>query len=98
MNHRLSNNIISTAIAQSEIIVLITNLEGEIVYASTMFYKVTGYMPDEVIGQNPRFLKSEFTSNEEYTDMWINILGGRAWKGDFKNKKKMEITIGFVKQ
>lgn len=53
-----------------------------------MFYEISGFSPNEVIGNNPRFLKSGYTTDEDYEDMWETIKGGQSWKGIFKNNKK----------
>jgi PAS domain S-box-containing protein len=38
--------------------VVITDTSGKIQFVNPAFTKVTGYLPEEVIGQNPRILKS----------------------------------------
>jgi PAS domain S-box-containing protein len=79
---------LSRAIEQSPVSVIITNKEGDIEYINPKFTSLTGYGRDEVIGKNPRFLKSESTSQEEYKTLWKTILSGGEWHGEFKNKKK----------
>ena len=76
------------AIEQSPVITLITNSEGVIVYVNPKFTETTGYTAEEVIGQNPRILKSEFKSLSEYQELWDTILSGQNWHGNFLNKKK----------
>jgi|GEM_PF-2098867 len=39
--------------------IIITDVEGIIVYANPHFYEVTGFTPQEVLGQNPRIIKHE---------------------------------------
>ena len=43
---------------------------------------------EEARGKNPRILKSGKTSTEEYKRMWETITAGKAWRGEFHNKKK----------
>jgi NNP family nitrate/nitrite transporter-like MFS transporter len=38
--------------------VVVTDTAGKIQFVNPAFTKVTGYLPEEVIGQNPRILKS----------------------------------------
>ncbi|RPI92717.1 MAG: PAS domain S-box protein, partial [Chloroflexi bacterium] len=79
---------LSRAVEQSPSAVIITNLDGSIEYVNPKFTAVTGYTLEEVKGQNPRILKSGYTSDEEYTRLWNTILSGGEWRGQFLNKKK----------
>ncbi|MBT3879737.1 MAG: PAS domain S-box protein [Candidatus Scalindua sp.] len=82
------NKKLSCAIEQSPVTVVITDTEANIEYVNSKFYQLTGYTEHEVIGQNPRILKTGNTSPEEYKEMWKNITSGGEWSGDFCNKKK----------
>lgn len=77
-----------TAIEHSPMSVVITNTSGVIEYANPKFVDVTGYSLDEVIGQNPRMLKSGEKSPEEYAHLWQTISAGRIWRGEFHNRRK----------
>ena len=78
----------SQVIEQSPASVIITNNEGVITYVNGRFTQVTGYSSSEVIGQTPRILKSGFTPEAQYLDLWQTILRGVEWKGDFLNRRK----------
>ncbi len=78
----------SLAVEQSAAGVIITDLNGVIEYINEKFCKLTGYCRDEVIGQNPRILKSGKTADEKYQELWKAISSGREWVGEFCNKKK----------
>ncbi|MBF0383437.1 MAG: PAS domain S-box protein, partial [Magnetococcales bacterium] len=43
---------------------------------------------DEIIGQNPRILKSEEIPSEGYKELWETITAGGEWRGVFHNRKK----------
>ncbi|MEW8506335.1 MAG: EAL domain-containing protein [Candidatus Thiodiazotropha sp.] len=73
---------------QSPASVLITDIKGDIEYVNPRFEKVSGYSADEVIGKNPRILKSGDKTREEYKAMWDALLAGREWRGIFHNKRK----------
>jgi PAS domain S-box-containing protein len=79
---------LSRAIEQSTVSVVITDADGTIVYVNPFFTQTTGYTQAEAIGQNPRILKSGYTSPELYQAMWQRISSGQKWNGVFHNRKK----------
>ena len=79
---------LSQAIEQSPVSVVITNVEGNIEYVNPKFESVTGYSYEEVLGNNPRVLKSGDKSIEFYKELWDCITNGKVWRGEFRNKKK----------
>ncbi len=79
---------LSLAIEQSPESVVITGIDASIEYVNEAFCRVTGYSREEVIGENPRLLSSGKTSRETYEDMWDALSRGRAWKGQFHNRRK----------
>jgi PAS domain S-box-containing protein len=79
---------LSLATEKSPALIIITDREGIIEYVNAKFTEVTGYTPSEVIGENPRILKTGVQSPEFYKDLWDTILDGREWRGEFCNRKK----------
>jgi PAS domain S-box-containing protein len=79
---------LSQAVEQSPTAVVLTDPDGNIEYVNPKFTQTTGYSQEEVIGKNPRFLKSGETSSEEYRDLWDTITVGKEWRGEFHNKRK----------
>ncbi|MBC6930231.1 MAG: PAS domain S-box protein [Candidatus Jettenia sp.] len=79
---------LSHAIEQSPSAVMITNSKGSIEYVNPKFTQVTGYTPEEVLGKNPRILKSDTIPSEEYRQLWETITSGGEWRGEFCNKRK----------
>lgn len=79
---------LSLAVEQSPASVVITNPDGEIEYVNKRFSDVTGYSKEEVLGKNPRILKSGYQKRDFYKELWDTILSGKEWKGEFQNKKK----------
>ena len=73
---------------QSPASVVITDTEGKIEYVNPKFTSLTGYSSDEVLGENPRILKSGEHPREFYEGLWTTILAGREWQGEFHNRKK----------
>ena len=80
--------LLSKAIDQSPVSVVITDKEGNIEYVNPKFSEVTGYSFTEALGKNPRILKSDYYERELYQDLWDTILSGNLWQGEFCNKKK----------
>lgn len=75
-------------IEQSNVSIIMTNLEGTIIYANNYATQATGYSLKELIGNNPRILKSGQQSNEFYKELWDTVLSGKTWNGEFANKTK----------
>ena len=78
----------SRALEQSANTVIITDRKGAIEYVNPKFSETTGYSQDEVIGANPRILKSGRTSREQYQQLWQTIANGGEWHGEFRNRRK----------
>ncbi len=76
------------ACEQSPASIVITNYQGNIEYVNPKFEIITGYSKDEVLGKNPRVLKSGYTSNDEYVGLWKTLSSGQEWYGEFHNRKK----------
>jgi two-component system cell cycle sensor histidine kinase/response regulator CckA len=76
------------AIEQAGEVVVITDADGAIEYVNPAFEKVTGYSREEVLGQNPRILKSGKQDLAFYQDLWGTISSGRTWSGRMVNRKK----------
>ena len=90
-SHRLTADSLrklSQAIEQSPVSVMITDLDGNIEYVNPEFSRVTGYSSEEVIGRNPRFLKSDHTPPSQFVNMWNCITTGQPWTGELYNRKK----------
>lgn len=79
---------LSLAVEQSPASVLITNTNGQIEYVNPKFVEVTGYNSEEVLGKNPRFLKSGYTPSESYRELWETLGAGQEWRGEFHNRRK----------
>lgn len=79
---------LSQAVEQSPASIVITNLKGEIEYTNPKFSEITGYLPGEALGKNPRILKSKESSSNNYKKLWSTIKSGNEWRGEFHNQKK----------
>ncbi len=79
---------LSQAVEQSPDSIIITDLNGNIEYLNPRFSDLSGYSYEEVIGKNPRILKSGKTNQETYKDLWKTITSGKNWCGEILNKRK----------
>ncbi len=68
--------------------VLITDKNNHIVHVNEAFYKITGYRQDEVIGKDPKLLKSGTHDKFFYQKMWKKIEADGYWQGEITNRKK----------
>jgi len=68
--------------------VFATDAKGTITYANPGFEKVYGYSPAEVIGKNPRIIKSGLLKQENYEQFWAALLSKQSVTGDIVNKHK----------
>ncbi len=81
-------SILFQVVEQTPVSVVITDLAGNIEYVNPYFTKITGYEKEEIIGENPRILKSGKHSKEFYEKLWGKITNKQVWSGEFINKRK----------
>jgi diguanylate cyclase (GGDEF)-like protein/PAS domain S-box-containing protein len=79
---------LSSAVEHSPASAIITDSEGTIEYVNPRFVEMTGYQPEEVIGQNPRLWQSGITPLKTYQRLWATIKNGEVWHGEVLNKAK----------
>jgi diguanylate cyclase (GGDEF)-like protein/PAS domain S-box-containing protein len=85
--------ILAKAVEQSPASIIITDSQGIIEYVNPKFTQVTGYAPEEVLGQTPRMLKGGELGPEFYQDLWRTIRSGEEWHGMFHNRTKAGTMI-----
>jgi len=68
--------------------VVITDLNGAVVWANPAFERLTGYTEGEMVGQSTRMLKSGQNPRLLYEEMWRIILEGRVWHGELINRPR----------
>lgn len=78
----------SSGESRAEESVLVTDLAGTIQYVNRAFERVSGYSRGEVIGKNPRILKSGLQAKEYYSQMWTTLRAGRTWESRLINRRK----------
>ncbi|MDA8121811.1 MAG: PAS domain S-box protein [Deltaproteobacteria bacterium] len=76
------------AVEQAGEAIIITDNEGTIQYVNPAFERVSGYVRDEVVGKNPRILKSGKHDPDYYQAMWNTLKQGKVWTGTVINRNK----------
>ncbi len=80
--------LLASAFQYSGEAILITDHENRIVTVNPAFSRLTGYLPAEAIGRNPRFLSAGRTTREEYQEMWQTIQARGFWQGEIWDRRK----------
>jgi PAS domain S-box-containing protein len=80
--------LLQIAVEQAAELVLITNSAGTIEYVNPALEKITGYANGELLGRNPRILKSGLQKPVFYQELWNTISNGHPWQGYFINRRK----------
>jgi len=81
---RLSSEVFESTIEG----ITITDRDGNILAVNPAFTVITGYSEEEVLGENPRVLKSGRHDNDFYRDMWSSLAETGKWRGEIWNKNK----------
>src|ERR1039457_3698949 len=85
-NKRLDLQVAALEAAANAIV--ITDFDGTIQWVNHAFTTMTGYNKEEILGKNPRLLKSGDQSQSYYDKLWSTISSGKVWQGELINKRK----------
>ena len=78
----------SVIIEQAAEEVIIADTDGNIQYVNPRFEENTGFSMNEVLGENPRILKSGVHDRLFYQNLWQTLSEKKIWKGKIINKSK----------
>ena len=78
----------SAALEAAANAIVITDFHGTIVWVNHAFTTMTGYSKEEVLGKNPRLLKSGDQPEGYYAKLWSTISSGKVWQGEIVNRRK----------
>lgn len=84
----LAHSIVIEALSASPVGVLITDIDGYIVWHNPAIERLTGYSSAELTNSNVNMLKSGEHDAAFYTDIWQTLGHGRTWKGNIINRRK----------
>ncbi len=76
------------AIEQAADTIVITDVDGNIVYANPAFERSSGYTLAEAMGRNTRLLKSGAQPGSVYEELWHAISTGDTWRGRLVNRRR----------
>jgi PAS domain S-box-containing protein len=79
---------LAVAVEQSTESIMITNVDGVILYVNSAFESTSGYSSEEVLGQHPDLLKSGKHDEAYFSKLWDTISSGDTWEGELTNRKK----------
>lgn len=80
--------LLELAVESADESIMITDREGRIQYVNPAFERSSGYSREEVIGENPRLMKSGLEKETFYRELWETILRGEVWSTCIFNKRK----------
>ena len=78
----------SAALEAAANAIVITDFRGTIQWVNQAFTTMTGYSAEEVLGKNPRLLKSGKQPQSYYADLWSTVSSGKVWHGELINRRK----------
>ncbi len=80
--------ILSNAVEQSPVEILIFNQQGFIEYVNPVFVASSGYSPEDVVGREPGFLHAEGPGSPLNHEIGTALQTKGCWKGELLNRKK----------
>ena len=92
-NIKESPEFISSITEQIKDAVIITNLDGKIIYVNKATEEMYGYTRDELMGKDPGILNAEPMADEIQKDIFRTVASGNVWKGSHLNKRKNGTTF-----
>lgn len=78
----------STVFSSSTEGIMVTDIDNNIQLVNNAFETITGYHPSEVLGRNPKLLKSGKHTHDFYSELYLTLNEKGSWSGEIWNKRK----------
>lgn len=79
---------ISAMAFKSQAAIMVTDVNRRILRVNEAFTRLTGYAPEEAIGETPAMLKSGRHDASFYRRLWKDLNGNGRWQGEIWNRRK----------
>jgi PAS domain S-box-containing protein len=79
---------LASALEQAAEAVMMTTIDGHIIYVNPAFERITGFTAEESVGRTPAILSAERQDRGIYRDLWQTILQGGVWRAEITNRRK----------
>ena len=73
---------------EAQVGIIVTDADGVILRVNRAFSDGTGYSAEEIVGRNPRLLKSGRHDAAFYAAMWESIHAHGVWQGEIWDRRK----------
>ncbi len=88
MDKMLPISLFVKAVEQAPVAISITDRKANILYINKAFTDVTGYLANEIIGENEAKLSAKSTPRKVYNALWQTIVRKEVWHGQLINRHK----------
>ena len=74
-------------LADDEVLISRSDLQGRITYANQTFVEVSGYSLDEIMGEPHSLFRHPSMPKAVFKNLWETIEAGKTWQGLIKNRR-----------
>jgi len=83
------NQILSATVVENTAeAIVITDANNNIISVNKAYTDITGYTQEEVLGKNPRLLKSAMYDRSFFEKLWSTLLKENKWQGEILDRRK----------
>ena len=75
-------------LADDEVLISRSDLQGRITYANQTFVEVSGYTLDEIMGEPHSLFRHHSMPKAVFQNLWETIEAGKTWQGLIKNRRQ----------
>jgi two-component system, cell cycle sensor histidine kinase and response regulator CckA len=79
---------LASALEQAAEAVMMTDIDGRIIYVNPAFERITGFPAAEAVGRTPAILRAERPDPAIHHDLWQTILRGQVWRSEITNRRR----------